>query len=182
MKPDEACELFDRLCAYYDKNPRDATRDAWLNELRLIDLNIGSTAVRSLVVTCKFWPSVAELYEQVANAREQAGRERRDQDRRENEAAYDALREKRPPLRDVPSLLDAQGKHEDARRVRHWLAETIAGLDEEGRGPCDDCGAEAPNTWRYGTARLCEAHAKQRLRAGLRLNDDAAMSGRKGNR
>jgi hypothetical protein len=174
MKPDQARDLLDLLCAYFAKTTiPEATRDVWLAELRSIDHGVGTTAVRSLCVGSKFWPAIAELYEQVEIAREQAARARREKERRAAEETLDNL--ERPALREIPALLEAEGRADEAQEVRSFFARWLdpggglVDLPEEGAGPCEDCGTEGPRTWRLGKFRLCAKCARMRVRAGQRL-------------
>jgi hypothetical protein len=138
VKPDQARDLLDTLCAYFAKTLGEPSRNAWLTELRSLDFALGSTAVRSLVVGSRFWPSIAELYEQVEIAREQAARARREEERRAAEETLDNL--ERPALREIPALLEAEGRADEAQEVRSFFARWLdpggglVDLPEEGAG------------------------------------------------
>ena len=178
MRDAEAERLLDRLCAYFDKKLREPTRDAWLTELQTVEAEIGATSIRALAVGSTFWPSVAEFYEQVAIAREQKARERREQERREAEQDYSNL--ERPPLREIPGILDQRGRHEEAAQMRDFLArmEGVVDLPVEGSGTCSDCDQESGTLYRLGKFRVCANCARLRLRVRRRLADEAAGGAR----
>lgn len=152
MTPDEAGALFDLLCAAYPTaKPSEATADLWLAELRRLDPAVGDAAVRSLIAGSRFWPSVAELHEQVTVAREHAARVARERERREAEQKLDAI--DRPPLRQIPAAVAL---------IERWR-EPLP-LERTSDGDCGECGARG-DRFEVGTFALCHGCAKRRLRA-----------------
>jgi hypothetical protein len=176
VKRAEAVELLNLL--------RTATRGGgvdhdrltlWLEELRRLDYETGEQAVRSLVVSSVYFPSLAELHEQCRIAREQAARTRRDEERRATERATDAL--PRPPLREIPAA------RELLRRFHQPL-----GLEQVKPGACDECGRPGPR-YELGRFSVCTECAGRRLdareKAELPLiseTTNAATSGEEGAR
>jgi hypothetical protein len=153
----EAGALFDLLCAAYPTvSPRESTADLWLDELRPLDAALGEKAIRSLIAGSRFWPSVAELNEQVTVAREQAARVTRERERREAEQELHAL--ERPPLREIPSVVAF------LERWREPLP-----LERTSDGDCGECGARG-DRFTLGRFALCHRCAKRRLDARTRVD------------
>lgn len=157
----QAGQLLALLTAAHPRTKiEDATVDLWLDELSRLDHEVGAVAVRALVEAVKGWPTIAHLHEQIAAAREQAIRERRDQERREAQDAFDRM--PRPPLREIPAavaLLERFSlKPIDAERVED--------------GPCDDGCGRSEARYRVGRFNVCGSCARLRARAATRLGDD----------
>jgi hypothetical protein len=161
VTPAKASELLALLCAAYRVRIEGGTADLWLAELRRLDPAIGETAVRSLVTGSRFWPTIAELHEQVTLAREQAARAARERERREAEQRLDAI--ERPPLREIPAAVAL------LERWREPLP-----LERTSDGDCGECGAHG-DRFEVGTFALCYRCAKRRLRA--RVQVDAGEGG-----
>src|SRR5262245_57276640 len=103
MKPSEAGQLFKQLRAGFALAKVDGdTSQLWLRELRKLDHALGERAVNSLIASSKFWPAIAELYEQVEIARQQTARERRDRERHQADQRLDEMT--LPPLREIPAV------------------------------------------------------------------------------
>lgn len=166
MTPTRAGELFRLLRAAYPaaKLTQD-TAELWLTELRRLDDAIGTTAVQSLIARSTFWPSIAELNEQVQIARDQAARMRRDAERRDADLIYDQL--PRIPLREIPAAVELLGR----------FAVRPLNLDRADDGLCDDC-RTAGARYRHGRVQVCADCGGRRLRAAERLagepTDEAA--------
>jgi hypothetical protein len=133
----------------------DATVDVWLSELRKLDHRIAETAVRSLVEGVRNWPSIADLGERVAAVREQAARERRDNERHEAERAFDEM--PRPPLREIPAAVEL---------IERWVSPPSP-LPSAADGVCDECGRSGAR-YELGRFCVCRACAARRLVAGAR--------------
>src|SRR5262245_50393722 len=78
--------------------------ELWIAELRRLDDGIGEQAVRSLIGSVKFFPSLAELNEQVEIARAQRARRRRDEERRRDDETAEAM--PMPPLHEIPGVVE----------------------------------------------------------------------------
>lgn len=159
MMPTEAAALFKLLRAAYPnaRIPEDAAQ-LWLSELRKLDHERGSAAVRSLIAGCKFWPSLAELYEQYRIIGEQQARARREQERCDAAQAFDAI--PMPPLREIPAAVQL------LRRFNTPLP-----LDPATDGACDDCGRSGQRFTR-GRLRLCGDCARRRLSVASQLDQE----------
>jgi hypothetical protein len=174
MKRDAATALLRILrAAYPAAKVGPDTVELWLAELRKLDESIGEPAVRSLVASCRFWPSPAELYEQVEIVRRQRAQQARDEERRAEQEAFDAI--ELPPLREIPAVRD----------LRALLDGPPVDLPDASRGRCDDgCGDEGER-YRLGVHRdgsprnICGSCARKRLRARDKANAvlTAAMFG-----
>jgi hypothetical protein len=154
VTPSEAGRLFALLrAAYPDAKAKIGpdTADLWLEELRRLEATSGETAVRSLIESSRFWPSIAELREQYAVAREQLAREFRAEERRTAERVADQI--ERPPLREIPAVRDYLERRAPG-----------VGLPEEGAGVCSDCERQRPRLYRFGKVRVCAEDARSRLR------------------
>lgn len=167
MRPDEAGELFGLLAANYPRTRlSDETTDLWLGELRSLDYETGAAAVRALIVRCRFWPSIADLNDQVDVLRQQRLREQRDRERREADVVYDLL--PRPPLSEIPAAVELLARFGQQRPP----------LDQGDYGRCDDCGRDGAR-YRLGRMLVCASCSARRLMAGVLLaadetNDEAA--------
>jgi hypothetical protein len=157
------------LCAAYPRTALPpASTDLWLTTLCSFDAKLGAKAVDSLIRGVKFWPSLAELHEHYGIVREQAGRARREEERREEIEALEALEEAGlPPLDEILRRFP---------EVERWMpgGEHMAGLPEEGKGVCSDCGEERPRLYRLGKVRVCADCARPRLRAKAKTDDGQA--------
>jgi hypothetical protein len=94
MTPNEAAAQLDLLrAAYPDARTKVGpdTAAVWIAMLRRLDRDLGRKAVQSLIEGCKFWPSIAELNEQVVILREQARGERQAAERREDDLAHELM-------------------------------------------------------------------------------------------
>lgn len=128
------------------------TVDLWLSELRRLDHARGDAAVRSLITSCRFWPSLAELAEQVAIVTEKQAAARRAQERRDADEAFDAI--EMPPLAEIPA----------AREYLHRLMPLDAAIP----GACDDCGKDG-RRYTLGRFRVCGDCGRRRSLAAQRL-------------
>jgi Loader and inhibitor of phage G40P len=150
VKRDEAMALLRMLRAAYPTTKVEAdTSELWLSELRRLDATIGEQAVRSVIASSRFWPSLAELHEQVEAARRQAAQARRDEERQQADGMAEEL--PRPPLEEIPevqALLD------------RW-SESF-GLPSADPGACDECGEEAKTRFVLGRFTLCRDCTRRR--------------------
>lgn len=165
MRPREAGALFALLTANWPRTKAgETTTELWLDELSRVDHRLGKQAVKGLIATCRYWPSIADLNEQLRQVREQLDRERRDRERQEADRALDAL--PRPALRDIPGLAD---------RLDRFRTELP--LDETESGACDDgCGSHG-RRYRIGRRQVCASCARRRVRVQRRLTRDDADHG-----
>jgi hypothetical protein len=133
------------------------TSELWLAELRRLDASLGEEAVRGLIARSRFWPTIAELNEQleIAHARRRPAELHREW--QERVAARE--REAKVPLPDLREIPAAQ------ELIRRYVDEpTPAGLDDAGPGGCDECGTEG-DRYRVGRFALCGKCAARRQRA-----------------
>jgi hypothetical protein len=158
----QAADLFNRVRAAYPAAQMKLgheTADLWLSELRRFDYERGEAAVRSLIVSCKFWPSIAELHEQCRLIGEQQLRQRLDRERREADAAMNVPL---PPLHEIPAAVELL-----TRFARPLL------LDEALAGACDDCKRVGPR-FVCGQLLVCGDCGRRRMRVAAQLDDNDA--------
>jgi hypothetical protein len=166
MRRGQAEDLLRLLRSAYPRTNLPAeTSELWLIRLRSLDATLGAKAVESLIDGVKFWPSLAELHEQVGIVREQAARELREEERRQELHALEAA--------EFPPLDEILRRFPDLER---WMPGSgrVSGLPEEGGGDCSDCGQERPTLHRLGKFRVCADCARKRLRAKAKTEDGEA--------
>lgn len=158
MKRDEALKLLRLLRAGFPTTRIEPdTSELWLAELRRLDPSVGDEAVRSLIARSRFWPTIAELNEQVeiAWARRRPAAEHRAW--QERIAAQE--REAKIPLPDLRSIPAAQ------ELIRRFVNEPVpAGLDDDEPGSCDECG-KAGDRYRVRRFALCAGCVRRRQAA-----------------
>jgi hypothetical protein len=155
---DEAVQLLRLLRAAFPTTRIEPdTSELWLAELRRLDPSLGEEAVRSLIAGSRFWPTIAELNEQleIARVRRRPAEEHRAWEERvaarEREAKVPL-----PPLREIPAAQEL---------IRRFVDEPApAGLDDAEPGGCDECGT-AGDRYRVGRFALCGRCAQRRQRA-----------------
>jgi Loader and inhibitor of phage G40P len=160
VRPDEAAALLKLLRAAYPDAQRrvgEDTAELWLAELLPLDQALGEQAVRSLIESERRWPPIAALREQLAVAREQAARERRDWERQEENRML--LEADYPPLAEIPAV-------EELRKLLSSHDET-SGLDEAAPGICEQCGKTDERRFFYGRFTLCRDCLRSRRYVGL---------------
>jgi hypothetical protein len=159
VKPAEAARLLKLLRAAYpdakQKVSQD-TADLWLAELRRLDAGLGETAVRSLLASSRFWPSLAELQEQVEIARRQAAQARRERERREADEQAEAL--PRPPLEEISGAQTWIDGRDDA-----------FGLPRAEAGECQQCHRNVKARFVLGRFTLCRECTRSRKAVAVLL-------------
>jgi hypothetical protein len=166
VRRDQAEDLLRLLRSAYPRTNLPAeTSELWLTRLGSLDATLGAKAVESRIDGVKFWPSLAELHEKVGIVREQAARNRREEERCQELQALEAA--EFPPLEEILRRFP---------EVERWMpgGGRVSGLPEEGKGDCSDCGEERPTLHRLGKFRVCADCAQLRLRAKAKTHDGEA--------
>lgn len=166
MTPTEAAALFAQLrAAYPDARAKvdSDTAGLWLKRLRGLDRSVAAPAVDALIDGCKFWPTIAELNEQVTLVRDRQARAWREAERRRSEKEYDEL--ELPPLQTIPAYCE----------LLDWFELDLPKLPRVDDGTCDDCNRAGARV-EIGRVQVCADCARLRLRAAARLaeNNEAA--------
>ena len=132
----EAKAIIGKLAAAYPNTRVPAgTVSLWIMELRPLELALAQEAVTSLLHECRFFPSLAELYEHLGYVRERRLARQREEERRAAVEAEANL----PRLPD--EILRSMEELVDRLTLADRNGEPLE-LEEVADGVCERCGAE----------------------------------------